>query len=41
MVNQQRYLEVLTRLQESIQRKRPKLWRDKWILHDSALKMMR
>jgi transposase len=32
-VNQQCYLEVLTRLQESDRRKRPKLWPDKWILH--------
>jgi len=38
MVNQQCYLEVLTRLQESVQKKRPRLWPDKWILHhDSAL----
>jgi len=36
-LNQQCYLEVLTRLWESVQRKRPKLWPDKWILcHDSA-----
>jgi len=32
-VNQQCYLEVLTRLWESFQRKRPGLWPDKWILH--------
>ena len=32
-VNQQCYLEVLTRLQESVRRKRPGLWPDKWILH--------
>jgi len=32
MVNQQ-CLEVLTRLQESVQRKRPGLWPGKWILH--------
>ena len=32
-VNQQCYLEVLTRLRESVQRKRSKLWPDKWILH--------
>jgi len=32
-VNQQCYLEVLTRLRESVQRKRPGLWPDKWILH--------
>jgi hypothetical protein len=25
--------EVLTRLQESVWRKRPELWPDKWILH--------
>jgi histone-lysine N-methyltransferase SETMAR len=33
MVHQQCYLEVLTRLQESVQRKRPELWLYKWILH--------
>ena len=32
-VNQHCYLEVLTRLRESIWRKRPGLWPDKWILH--------
>jgi hypothetical protein len=32
-VNQQWYLEVLTRLRESVLRKRPELWPDKWILH--------
>jgi len=32
-VNQQYYLEVLTRLRESVRRKRPGLWPDKWILH--------
>jgi len=32
-VNQQCYLEVLTRLRASVQRKRPGLWLDKWILH--------
>lgn len=32
-VNQQCHLEVLTRLRESVQTKRPKLWPDKWILH--------
>jgi hypothetical protein len=32
-VNQQCYLEVLTRLRESVGRKRPGLWPDKWILH--------
>jgi len=38
MVNQQCYLEVLTRLWESVPRKRPALWPGKWILHhDSAL----
>jgi hypothetical protein len=26
-------LEVLTRLRESVRRKRPELWPDKWILH--------
>jgi len=32
-VNQKCYLEVLTRLRESVRRKRPGLWPDKWILH--------
>jgi histone-lysine N-methyltransferase SETMAR len=32
-VNQQCCLEVLTRLRESVRRKRPGLWPDKWILH--------
>ena len=32
-VNQQCYLEVLTRLRESVWRKRPGLWPDKRILH--------
>jgi hypothetical protein len=32
-VNQQCYLEMLTRLWESVQRKRLGLWPDKWILH--------
>ena len=32
-VNQQCYVEVLTRLQETIWSKRPGLWPDKWILH--------
>jgi histone-lysine N-methyltransferase SETMAR len=32
-VNQQCYLEVLTRLRESVRRKRPGIWPDKWILH--------
>ena len=32
-VNQQCYLEVMTRLRESVWRKRPGLWPDKWILH--------
>jgi len=32
-VNQQCYLKVLTRLWESVRRKRPGLWLDKWILH--------
>jgi hypothetical protein len=36
-VNQQCYFEVLTRLWESVRRKRPELWPDKWILyHDNA-----
>ena len=33
MVNQQCYLEELTSLQESVWRKRPGLWPDRWILH--------
>jgi hypothetical protein len=33
MVNQQCYLQVLTKLRESVTRKRPELWPDKWILH--------
>ena len=33
MVNQQCYLEVLTRLWESVWRESPGLWLDKWILH--------
>jgi histone-lysine N-methyltransferase SETMAR len=38
MANQQCYLEVLTRLRESVRRKRPELGPDKWSLHhDSAL----
>jgi len=32
-VNQQCHLEVLTRLRETVRRKRPGLWPDKWILH--------
>jgi histone-lysine N-methyltransferase SETMAR len=32
-VNQLCYLEVLTMLRESVRRKRPGLWPDKWILH--------
>ena len=36
-VNQQCYLEVLTRLRESVRRKRPGICRDKWILyHDNV-----
>jgi hypothetical protein len=36
-VNQQCYLEALTRLRESVRRKRPELWPDKWVLyHDKA-----
>jgi len=33
MANQQCYLEMLTRLRESVPRERPGLWPDKWILH--------
>jgi histone-lysine N-methyltransferase SETMAR len=32
-VNKECYLEVLARLRESVRRKRPGLWPDKWILH--------
>jgi histone-lysine N-methyltransferase SETMAR len=32
-VNEQCYLEVPTRLRESVRRKRSKLWPDKWIFH--------
>jgi len=32
-VNQQCYMELLTRLRESVRRKKPRLWPDKWILH--------
>ena len=36
-VIQQCYLEVLTSLRESVRRKRPGIWPDKWILqHDNA-----
>jgi histone-lysine N-methyltransferase SETMAR len=33
-VNRQCYLEVLTKLWESVRRKRPGLWPEKWILHN-------
>jgi uncharacterized protein (DUF2235 family) len=33
MVNQQYYFEVLTKLRECVRRKRPKLWKNRWILH--------
>jgi hypothetical protein len=32
-VNQHYYLEVLTRLRESVRKKRPKFWPYKWIIH--------
>jgi hypothetical protein len=32
-INQQHYLELLTKLRECVRRKRPGLWPDKWILH--------
>jgi histone-lysine N-methyltransferase SETMAR len=36
-VNQQCYLEVLTKLRKCVRRKRPGLWPDKWIIqHDNA-----
>jgi hypothetical protein len=34
MANQQRYFEVLATSRESVQRKRPELSPDKWILHN-------
>ena len=33
MVNQQYYIEVLTKLHEHVRKKRPELWRNRWILH--------
>jgi histone-lysine N-methyltransferase SETMAR len=36
MVNQQCYLEVLTRLRESVRRKRLELWPHKWLLHNDS-----
>ena len=33
MVNQQYYIEVLTKLCECVRRKRLELWRNRWILH--------
>ena len=32
-VNQQYYIEVLTKLREHVRRKWPELWRNEWILH--------
>jgi len=32
-VNQQYYIEILTKLRECMRRKRPELWRNRWILH--------
>jgi hypothetical protein len=32
-VNQQYYLEVLTKLQEYVRKKRWELWKKSWILH--------
>jgi hypothetical protein len=32
-VNKQCYLDVLTRIRESVRRKRTELWPDKWVLH--------
>jgi len=32
-VNQQYYIEVLTKLYEGVRRKRQELWRNSWILH--------
>jgi len=41
-VNQQCYLELLTRLRASARRKGPGVWPDKWILyHDMPLRMVR
>jgi histone-lysine N-methyltransferase SETMAR len=33
MVNQQYYLEALTKFRERVRRKRPESWRNSWILH--------
>jgi hypothetical protein len=35
-VNQRCYLEVLTRLRESVRKKRPELWPDKWCVNEFA-----
>jgi len=32
-VNQQYYIEVLTKFRERVRRKRPELWRNRWILY--------
>ena len=32
-VNQHLYVEILTRLRESVRRKRPDLWKSGWMLH--------
>jgi hypothetical protein len=37
-VNQQYYIEVLTKLRQRVRRKRPELWRNGWILHQDNRK---
>jgi len=32
-VNQQNYIEILTNWRERVRRKRPRVWRNVWILH--------
>jgi hypothetical protein len=36
-VNQQYYIEVLTKLRERVRRKRPELWRNGWILRQPIM----
>jgi hypothetical protein len=33
IVNQQYFIEILTKLSEHVRRKRPELWRNGWISH--------
>jgi len=37
LVNQQYYIEVLTKLHERVRRKRPELWRSGWIFHQDNM----